>query len=154
MASDSASPPADEINTTYANGHGEVNATKKAASIDHQGDEKDPAMATTSSQNSGDFGGSGRNDKLKEDAIDIELQLRDSSASQPSGAFGRDTNDGHDSVAEGQFTDYRTYRRRWFGLVQLTLLNIIVSWDVSSASIIILYCCRLEVFSTQYNPRR
>ncbi|EFX01056.1 cell surface receptor major facilitator superfamily transporter transporter [Grosmannia clavigera kw1407] len=24
---------------------------------------------------------------------------------------------------------YRVYRRRWFGLIQLTLLNIIVSWD-------------------------
>ncbi|KAK7976030.1 hypothetical protein PG989_014493 [Apiospora arundinis] len=24
---------------------------------------------------------------------------------------------------------YRTYKRRWFGLVQLTLLNIMVSWD-------------------------
>ncbi|KAK0628955.1 major facilitator superfamily domain-containing protein [Bombardia bombarda] len=24
---------------------------------------------------------------------------------------------------------YRTYKRRWFGVVQLTLLNIIVSWD-------------------------
>lgn len=30
---------------------------------------------------------------------------------------------------------YRTYKRRWFGLVQLTLLNIMVSWDVS-----IVYC--------------
>ena len=27
--------------------------------------------------------------------------------------------------------EYRVYRRRWFGLIQLTLLNIIVSWDVS-----------------------
>lgn len=26
---------------------------------------------------------------------------------------------------------YKVYKRRWFGLVQLTLLNIIVSWDVS-----------------------
>jgi hypothetical protein len=26
---------------------------------------------------------------------------------------------------------YRVYKRRWFGLVQLTLLNIVVSWDVS-----------------------
>jgi hypothetical protein len=26
---------------------------------------------------------------------------------------------------------YKVYRRRWFGLVQLVLLNIIVSWDVS-----------------------
>lgn len=26
---------------------------------------------------------------------------------------------------------YRTYKRRWFGLVQLTLMNVMVSWDVS-----------------------
>lgn len=25
---------------------------------------------------------------------------------------------------------YRTYKRRWFGLLQLTLMNIVVSWDV------------------------
>ncbi|KAI0407212.1 major facilitator superfamily domain-containing protein [Xylaria palmicola] len=30
---------------------------------------------------------------------------------------------------EGGETVYRVYRRRWFGLVQLTLLNIVVSWD-------------------------
>lgn len=29
---------------------------------------------------------------------------------------------------------YRTYKRRWFGLVQLVLLNIVVSWDVSGTS--------------------
>ena len=27
---------------------------------------------------------------------------------------------------------YRVYKRRWFGLVQLALLNIVVSWDVSA----------------------
>jgi FLVCR family MFS transporter 7 len=27
---------------------------------------------------------------------------------------------------------YKVYKRRWFGLVQLVLLNIIVSWDVST----------------------
>ena len=27
--------------------------------------------------------------------------------------------------------EYRTYKRRWFGLVQLTLMNIVVSWNVS-----------------------
>jgi len=27
---------------------------------------------------------------------------------------------------------YRVYKIRWFGLIQLVLLNIIVSWDVSS----------------------
>ena len=25
---------------------------------------------------------------------------------------------------------YKVYKRRWFGLIQLILLNIIVSWDV------------------------
>lgn len=29
---------------------------------------------------------------------------------------------------------YRVYKRRFFGLVQLVLLNIIVSWDVRSPS--------------------
>jgi hypothetical protein len=27
--------------------------------------------------------------------------------------------------------EYRVYKRRWFGLVQIVLLNILVSWDVS-----------------------
>lgn len=28
---------------------------------------------------------------------------------------------------------YRVYKRRWFGLIQLVLLNIVVSWDVSTS---------------------
>jgi hypothetical protein len=38
--------------------------------------------------------------------------------------------DGAGSVANGTSTEYRTYKRRWLGLVQLTLMNIVVSWDV------------------------
>lgn len=34
-------------------------------------------------------------------------------------------------VADGAFPFYKVYKRRWFGLVQLTLLNILVSWEVS-----------------------
>lgn len=34
----------------------------------------------------------------------------------------------------GSPTEYRTYKRRWFGLVQLVLMNIIVSWDVSNSA--------------------
>jgi hypothetical protein len=30
---------------------------------------------------------------------------------------------------------YRTYKRRWFGLAQLILLNVVISWDVSNAPI-------------------
>lgn len=32
---------------------------------------------------------------------------------------------------DGTFQFYKVYKRRWFGLAQLTLLNIIISWDVS-----------------------
>lgn len=31
----------------------------------------------------------------------------------------------------GDQTVYKLYKRRWFGLIQLVLLNIVVSWDVS-----------------------
>jgi len=27
---------------------------------------------------------------------------------------------------------YKVYKRRWFGLAQLVLLNVVVSWDVST----------------------
>lgn len=35
---------------------------------------------------------------------------------------------------DGTFRFYKVYKRRWFGLVELTLLNIVVSWDVSGSS--------------------
>lgn len=31
----------------------------------------------------------------------------------------------------GDHVVYKVYKRRWFGMIQLALLNIIVSWDVS-----------------------
>lgn len=34
--------------------------------------------------------------------------------------------------------EYKVYKRRWFGLVQLVLLNIIVSWDVSLSLVYLL----------------
>ncbi|KAK4154970.1 major facilitator superfamily domain-containing protein [Chaetomidium leptoderma] len=38
------------------------------------------------------------------------------------------TGTGCDGAAAGGI-EYKVYKRRWFGLVQLTLLNVIVSWD-------------------------
>ena len=35
-----------------------------------------------------------------------------------------------DTPGAGAHTEYRVYKIRWFGLGQLILLNIIVSWDV------------------------
>ncbi|PNY25470.1 Major facilitator superfamily domain-containing protein 7 [Tolypocladium capitatum] len=34
-------------------------------------------------------------------------------------------------LASRASTEYRTYKRRWFGLVQLALMNIVVSWGAS-----------------------
>lgn len=56
--------------------------------------------------------------KQKTGLSDLTLQERDGSG------------DGERvSVHQGASTEYRTYKRRWFGLAQLTLMNIIVSWD-------------------------
>ena len=42
---------------------------------------------------------------------------------------------GEEEVApiNGGHTEYRVYKVRWFGLSQLILLNIVVSWDVSTS---------------------
>ncbi|RYP02942.1 hypothetical protein DL765_010646 [Monosporascus sp. GIB2] len=37
--------------------------------------------------------------------------------------------DGSFDQGRAEVTEYKVYKRRWFGLLQLTLLNIIVSWD-------------------------
>ena len=36
-----------------------------------------------------------------------------------------------DNVPTDEPADYKVYKIRWFGLMQLVLLNIVVSWDVS-----------------------
>jgi hypothetical protein len=44
---------------------------------------------------------------------------------------------GGDRVAQTGVREYKVYKRRFFGLVQLTLLNIIVSWGVSAPMIFV-----------------
>ena len=39
---------------------------------------------------------------------------------------------------------YRVYKRRWFGLMQLVLMNIIVSWDVSLGCSISVNCIMID----------
>lgn len=51
--------------------------------------------------------------------------------SQDYGLPDRNTSEDHvETAANNSPTQYRTYKRRWFGLVQLALMNIVVSWDV------------------------
>ena len=48
------------------------------------------------------------------------------------------------ALADGEHVVYRVYKIRWFGLTQLILLNIIVSWDVSRVFTPIQYTTKFE----------
>lgn len=61
----------------------------------------------------------------KDSSQDFSLQERDTVSSE----------DQRPDVENGTSTEYRTYKRRWFGLVQLTLMNMMVSWGVSNHSL-------------------
>lgn len=88
-------------------------------------------------QPAADGGGANEGSGMKGDAKtgDVIAPSDDKSRANVGSADGielaeRKTDDaeGEDVVHEGRV--YRTYKRRWFGLVQLVLLNIVVSWDV------------------------
>ncbi|KAI4101624.1 MAG: hypothetical protein L6R37_004857 [Teloschistes peruensis] len=68
------------------------------------------------------------------DPVIENTQTRDTTASEQSS--GSDAvRDARDSSGGDQApTVYRVYKRRWFGLLQLVLMNIIVSWDWLSFS--------------------
>lgn len=92
-------------------------------------------------------------DSVKADEVDLDLPDRTTppgtsaaAAANSNGSGSRNRNkfprlgldalihesrpDGH-AGEDGAFQFYKVYKRRWFGLAQLTLLNIIISWDVS-----------------------
>jgi len=48
----------------------------------------------------------------------------------------------------GQHVEYRVYKIRWFGLTQLILLNIVVSWDVSRSTELHMYEVSMTDFLT------
>lgn len=52
----------------------------------------------------------------------------EASGSRPSAAGEEE-----DAPINGRHIEYRVYKIRWFGLTQLILLNIVVSWDVRSS---------------------
>lgn len=51
-----------------------------------------------------------------------------------SGADLNEHDDREQAHAAGEHEPLRVYKRRFFGLTQLVLLNIVVSWDVSNSS--------------------
>ena len=83
--------------------------------------------------------GTGNIDALREVRTHDEL-LRDGGSGDgiPRRENGdRDLQDDNGAGLEGTVSGggpFKTYKRKYFGLVQLVLLNIIISWDVSATS--------------------
>jgi hypothetical protein len=69
-----------------------------------------------------------KNDSREEEAQVVGSDERASNAS--SDMQHATTTDPMIPGGDAQPLEYKTYKRRWFGLLQLVLLNIIVSWDV------------------------
>lgn len=93
-------------------------------------------LKTTASNTTSSGDGYGIGEALQEVRSDDEL-LQDGD-----GVAGRN-NERHnadDTVVVGGGGEhgarvYKVYKRRWFGLLQIVLLNIIVSWDVSEVDL-------------------
>jgi hypothetical protein len=109
-----------------------VDATANGKSID---DKAENDLKITDTNISGQ---TGEVELLQEVRSDDELLAHD-------GELGRDRRDGEDGshnmddingLGERPLNnggEYKVYKRRWFGLAQLVLLNIMVSWDVSAS---------------------
>lgn len=114
-------------NAESATGNSQSQGAARNGSSVSSADKKDDLRAT-STNGSGD--GVGEVDVLSEVRSDDEL-LGDDGQQHNAARGGAGT--GMDGTAEeGGSVVYKVYKRRWFGLVQLVLLNIIVSWDVSN----------------------
>lgn len=76
----------------------------------------------------------------KGDDIELPDRTQDRPSKGPGGrrfprlgldALFHESRPSQDLTEDGTVEFFKVYKRRWFGLVQLTLLNIVVSWDVS-----------------------
>jgi MFS family permease len=115
----------------------------ESAVVDREGkiDGKHSKLKATETNGSGDgYDGVGEMDGLTEVRSDDELlggdeEGRYAAARRDGGERGVEGNGGvqGETVMNGA-AEYKVYKRRWFGLTQLVLLNIIVSWDWLSFS--------------------
>jgi len=76
-------------------------------------------------------------DELLEDGEEEERATRSRGEAPRSSSSAQRTHDADASIESSaprrrNVGEYKVYKRRWFGVVQLVLLNTVVSWDVSS----------------------
>lgn len=77
-----------------------------------------------------------RPDKTPDTVHEVTQQRSSSNTSQDDDAHAQHEQHQYQDLSRIQshtsHVVYRVYRRRWFGLAQIVLLNIIISWDVST----------------------
>ena len=100
-----------------------------ADGVDRKGDLKTTQTNVTNGSGDGP-GGVGEVEALHEIRSDDELLGSDDEGTSPRGVNADNGADDDGTITSSE-TEFKVYKRRWFGLVQLVLLNIIVSWDVS-----------------------
>lgn len=95
-------------------------------------DEKATGTAKLARVRSGDSSKRAGSDDA-EVTIEMELGATPGSATggAGAGAIGADGASAMSVTAAASERVYKVYKRRWFGLVELVLLNIVASWDVS-----------------------
>ena len=105
----------------------EKQSLEKKASVDIDADDKATVsmgrVVASSSCDSGD----GLFQTVLSSAVIVAGSDNDRARDGAANASG----DATDTTFAGTGGQYRTYRRRWFGLVELALLNAIGSWNVS-----------------------
>jgi len=92
------------------------------------GDGRDSKVSSTNGTGSTTNGG-GEIEVLSDVRSLDGLLGHESQSGIPNTHHNRNAEESEGTINDGQ--KYRVYKRRWFGLVQLMLLNIVVSWDVS-----------------------
>lgn len=113
-----------------------TNGGSSSNHIDNNLDTEDTnRLDTTSTKDDSTFGDIRELETIAQIRSDDEL-LGEEELSHSIEASGDAINDGNDRASTvAPVIEYKVYRRRYFGLFQLVLLNIIVSWDVSSTFI-------------------
>lgn len=111
------------------------NVSRNGNGVNNIDGKNNDELKVTATNDTGDGpGGIGEVEALHEVRSDDELLGPEDDGPSPQRVTadhglenGRDQANGNSSGGNV----YKVYKRRWFGLVQLVLLNIIVSWDVS-----------------------
>lgn len=80
-----------------------------------------------------------------------DVRSDDDLLSEPEGVASGST-EGAGELAGDSTEVFKVYKRRWFGLVQLVLLNIVVSWDVRLSNALLMMTALLIKISNSGLP--